>query len=113
MLSGLRVRRWKPGSECGRHKELEPELTVGRIEEIEQKIGAGLIEEVIQVAQGELKVVDQIAESKASVLSLPLLSNGEAYQYRWEDLEDKAPEGQWQYFARDTHVPVDSTQTPK
>lgn len=42
-------------------------LTVryGRIEELENKIGAGLIEEVIQVAEGELKLVDTMVQSKA------------------------------------------------
>lgn len=36
----------------------------GRIAELENKIGAGLIEEVIQVAEGELKLVDTMIESK-------------------------------------------------
>lgn len=36
-----------------------------RISEIEQQIGAGLIEEIIQVAEGELKVVDELYKSKA------------------------------------------------
>lgn len=31
---------------------------------MENKIGAGLIEEVIQVAEGELKLVDVMSESK-------------------------------------------------
>jgi NADH dehydrogenase (ubiquinone) 1 alpha subcomplex subunit 5 len=35
-----------------------------RIEEIENKIGAGLIEEVIQVAEGELKLVDTMIKAK-------------------------------------------------
>lgn len=35
-----------------------------RIEEIETKIGAGLIEEVIQVAEGELKLVDTMIQGK-------------------------------------------------
>jgi hypothetical protein len=35
-----------------------------RIAEIENKIGAGLIEEVIQVAEGELKLVDAMTQSK-------------------------------------------------
>jgi NADH dehydrogenase (ubiquinone) 1 alpha subcomplex subunit 5 len=37
---------------------------VSRIEELENKIGAGLIEEVIQVAEGELKLVDTMVHSK-------------------------------------------------
>jgi len=35
-----------------------------RIHELEQKIGAGLIEEVIQVAEGENKLVDIMIENK-------------------------------------------------
>jgi len=36
-----------------------------RVSELENKIGAGLIEEVIQVAEGELKLVNVMLESKA------------------------------------------------
>lgn len=36
-----------------------------RVEELENKIGAGLIEEVIQVAEGELKLIDTMVQSKA------------------------------------------------
>lgn len=46
-------------------------LTEYRIEEIENKIGAGLIEEVIQVAEGELKLVDVMLNAK--VYSSPAL----------------------------------------
>lgn len=35
-----------------------------RIAEIENKIGAGLIEEVIQVAEGELSLVDELAKAQ-------------------------------------------------
>lgn len=35
-----------------------------RVEELENKIGAGLIEEVIQVAEGELKLLDTMVQSK-------------------------------------------------
>lgn len=35
-----------------------------RIDEIEQQIGGGLIEEVLQVAEGELKLVSTMVESK-------------------------------------------------
>lgn len=35
-----------------------------RIEEMETRIAAGLIEEVIQVAEGELKLVDVMVENK-------------------------------------------------
>ena len=37
---------------------------VSRISEIEEKIGAGLIEEVIQVAEGELRLVDTMLQNK-------------------------------------------------
>ncbi|KAI4148205.1 MAG: hypothetical protein L6R39_002859, partial [Caloplaca ligustica] len=47
-----------------------------RIAEIEDKIGGGLIEEVIQVAEGELKLVDTIREARS-----------------WEELEEKPPKG--------------------
>lgn len=39
-----------------------------RISQIENEIGAGLIEEVIQVAEGELTLVDVMANSKVYVL---------------------------------------------
>lgn len=45
--------------------EHEPELTVEQVAEIENKIGSGLIEELIQVAEGELKLVDVMVQSKA------------------------------------------------
>lgn len=35
-----------------------------RISELEHKIGAGLIEEVIQVAEGELKLVETMEKTK-------------------------------------------------
>jgi NADH dehydrogenase (ubiquinone) 1 alpha subcomplex subunit 5 len=63
--------------------EPEPPLTAEQIGAIEQKIGAGLIEEVIQVAEGELKLVDTLAESKV-----------------WEDLTEKPLPEQWKYFDR-------------
>lgn len=49
------------------HDELQ--LTGRRIGEIEDKIGAGLIEEVIDVAQGELNLVDTMEKSKMYVPS--------------------------------------------
>ncbi|KAK3988549.1 ETC complex I subunit conserved region-domain-containing protein [Cladorrhinum sp. PSN332] len=61
----------------------EPQLTADQIEELEVKIGAGLIEEVIQVAEGELKLVDTIIQAKA-----------------WEPLEEQPAPGQWVYFER-------------
>ncbi len=41
-----------------------------RISDAETQIGAGLIEEVIQVAEGELKLVDTMIESKVYVFRL-------------------------------------------
>jgi NADH dehydrogenase (ubiquinone) 1 alpha subcomplex subunit 5 len=35
-----------------------------RISEVESQIGAGLIEEVIQVAEGEEKLVDEMIKAK-------------------------------------------------
>ncbi|RFU35628.1 hypothetical protein B7463_g739, partial [Scytalidium lignicola] len=61
--------------------EPEPALTADQIQEVENKIGAGLIEEVIQVAEGELKLVDVMIKAKS-----------------WEDLEEKPVKGQWTYF---------------
>ncbi|KAF8859505.1 NADH-ubiquinone oxidoreductase-like protein 299 kDa subunit [Acephala macrosclerotiorum] len=86
--------RERPGSD-GKTVTLEkePGLSVEQIEEIENKIGAGLIEEVIQVAEGELKLVDTMLKAKV-----------------WEDLEEKPVEGQWTYFMRDTATPT--TQPP-
>lgn len=73
--------------------EPEPPLEVSQIVEIENRIGGGLIEEVIQVAEGELKLADTMVESKV-----------------WEELEERAPQGQWEYFSRDQHTP--GTQEP-
>ncbi|KAF2762973.1 Ndufa5, NADH-ubiquinone oxidoreductase subunit [Pseudovirgaria hyperparasitica] len=57
----------------------------GEISDIETQIGAGLIEEVIQVAEGELELVKNMITAKP-----------------WEELVEKAPEGQWSYFERGT-----------
>ncbi|KAI4955064.1 hypothetical protein J4E91_000920 [Alternaria rosae] len=70
----------------------EPQYTAEAISELESRIGAGLIEEVIQVAEGEHKLVDVMVEAKV-----------------WEPLEEPAPEGQWSYFERMTHT---KTQKP-
>ncbi|KAL3418329.1 hypothetical protein PVAG01_10045 [Phlyctema vagabunda] len=84
----------RPGKDLKSVKwEHEPPLTAEQIEDIETRIGAGLIEEVIQVAEGELKLVDVLLNSKV-----------------WEDLEEKPVEGQWTYFTRDTATPP--TQAP-
>ncbi|RHZ70680.1 hypothetical protein CDV55_108561 [Aspergillus turcosus] len=63
--------------------ENEPALEAEQVAEIEKQIGAGLIEEVIQVAENELKLVDEMYKSKA-----------------WEELEEKPRPGQWVYFER-------------
>ncbi|CAA9961625.1 hypothetical protein CFE70_005032 [Pyrenophora teres f. teres 0-1] len=70
----------------------EPKYTAEAISELENRLGAGLIEEVIQVAEGEHKLVDAMVAAKI-----------------WEPLEEPAPEGQWSYFERATHT---STQKP-
>ncbi|KAL8710581.1 MAG: hypothetical protein Q9220_004805 [cf. Caloplaca sp. 1 TL-2023] len=87
-----------------------------KIAEIEDQIGGGLIEEIIQVAEGEDKLVDTILESRS-----------------WDELEEKAPQGsvhtfslsphaesslgQWDYFSRDQHntakTSIMGTQMPK
>ena len=36
-----------------------------RVSEVENKIGAGLIEEVLQVAEGEMMLVDEMLASRA------------------------------------------------
>ncbi|PKY01514.1 hypothetical protein P168DRAFT_329476 [Aspergillus campestris IBT 28561] len=63
--------------------ENEPALLADQVEEIEKQIGAGLIEEVIQVAERENKLVDEMYNSKV-----------------WEELAEKPSPGQWSYFER-------------
>ena len=41
-----------------------------RVQEIEEKIGGGLLEEVIQVAEGERRLVDTMIENKVYVMHL-------------------------------------------
>ncbi|EUC30967.1 hypothetical protein COCCADRAFT_28201 [Bipolaris zeicola 26-R-13] len=72
--------------------EPEPQYTVEAISDLESRMGAGLIEEVIEVAEGEHKLVDVMIQAKV-----------------WEPLEEQAPEGQWSYHERNTHT---STQKP-
>ncbi|KAL9113017.1 MAG: hypothetical protein Q9227_002882 [Pyrenula ochraceoflavens] len=74
--------------------EPAPVLDSEQLAEVENKIGAGLIEEVIQVAEGELKLVKEMTESTP-----------------WEPLVEKPPEGQWYYFERGTHT--GATQPPE
>jgi NADH dehydrogenase (ubiquinone) 1 alpha subcomplex subunit 5 len=40
---------------------------------VENQIGAGLIEEVIQVAEGELKLVEVMAKAEVYVFYIPFL----------------------------------------
>ncbi|KAF3389050.1 hypothetical protein F1880_003362 [Penicillium rolfsii] len=63
--------------------ENEPALEAEQVSEIEQKIGAGLIEEIIQVAEAELKLTDELYKARV-----------------WEELEEKPAPGQWTYFER-------------
>ncbi|KAB5572401.1 ETC complex I subunit conserved region-domain-containing protein [Coniochaeta sp. 2T2.1] len=74
-LGDTRQVKWEP----------EPQLTADQILELENKIGHGLIEEVVQVAEGELKLVDTMVKAKV-----------------WEDLEEAPAEGQWNYFERNS-----------
>jgi len=67
--------------------EVEPPLTRDQIDGIEKKIGAGLIEEVVQVAEAELDLVDEMLQHQV-----------------WEELEEKSPPGQWVYFDRGDRV---------
>ncbi|KAJ4361423.1 hypothetical protein N0V95_001936 [Ascochyta clinopodiicola] len=71
----------------------EPQYTIEAISDLESKIGAGLIEEVIQVAEAEHKLVDDMIKSRV-----------------WEPLEEAIPEGQWSYAERGTHT--GTTQKP-
>ncbi|KAL1635958.1 hypothetical protein SLS58_010009 [Diplodia intermedia] len=63
--------------------EKEPSLTAEQISVAEKEIGAGLIEEVIQVAEGELRLANEMLKDKV-----------------WEELCEKPAEGQWSYFER-------------
>ncbi|KAI8938572.1 hypothetical protein NX059_004451 [Plenodomus lindquistii] len=69
----------------------EPQFTAEAISDLESQLGAGLIEEVIQVAEGEHKLVDTMIAAKV-----------------WEPLVEEAPPAQWEYHERATH-----TQTQK
>ncbi|KAL1632942.1 hypothetical protein SLS56_003227 [Neofusicoccum ribis] len=63
--------------------EKEPSLTAEQISSAENEIGGGLIEEVIQIAEGELKLADEMLKNKV-----------------WDELVEKPAEGQWTYFER-------------
>ncbi|KAI9736055.1 MAG: hypothetical protein M1818_006231 [Claussenomyces sp. TS43310] len=93
-LGQVSITAKRPGSDKKTVEwEPEPQLDADQISEIENKIGAGLIEEVIQVAEGELNLVDVMAKAQV-----------------WSDLEEKPVEGQWAYFTRDTGTAT--TQPP-
>lgn len=85
-----------------------------RISDAETQIGGGLIEEVIEVAEGELKLVETMAESQVYVshpIAIRLSLRVDAdIQRRWEELEEKPAQGQWEYFTRDQHTA--GTQEP-
>lgn len=51
-------------SPSGNHGLARSVANGNRIVEIENKIGHGLIEEVVQVAEGELKLVDTMVQAK-------------------------------------------------
>ncbi|PKS08869.1 hypothetical protein jhhlp_003481 [Lomentospora prolificans] len=70
-------------SDLQAHLSSEPQLTASQVAELENSIGAGLLEEVIQVAEGELELLDVMHEAKI-----------------WESLEEKPVTGQWTYFDR-------------
>lgn len=52
---------WSIEAESHLWNKLTPFL---RVSDIEQKIGAGLIEEIIQVAEAELKLTDELYKAK-------------------------------------------------
>ncbi|KJK83414.1 hypothetical protein H634G_01543 [Metarhizium anisopliae BRIP 53293] len=74
--------------------EDEPQLTAEQVQELEHKIAAGLIEEVIQVAEGELLIIDTMEKARI-----------------WEDLEERPVDGQWEYFDRKTMAQGSSLST--
>ena len=53
-------------------------MLVCRISDAENQIGGGLIEEVIQVAEGELKLVETMAESEVYVPHSVAIQSAEA-----------------------------------
>ncbi len=84
-----------------------------RVGDIETQIGAGLIEEVIDVAKGELLLVEKMMEARVYDCqsdSRRSLRKTNVPLYRWEELEEKPLEGQWSYFQRDGNVGI--TQAP-
>ncbi|CAF9940675.1 MAG: hypothetical protein ALECFALPRED_008788 [Alectoria fallacina] len=68
---------------------------VYRISDAENQIGGGLIEEVIQVAEGELKLVETMAESEV-----------------WDELEEKPPQARVFALAQ-SNTPKAATPHPR
>lgn len=68
LFLGNRNLHWKPHSTpktiLRSSTSVRALLTGFRIDDVESQIGGGLIEEVIQVAEGELKLVGSMSESK-------------------------------------------------
>ncbi|RFU73573.1 dna mismatch repair [Trichoderma arundinaceum] len=77
----IRSEEWNGESELGRNDHIiepaeqtfndeklewedEPQLTAEQIRELEQQLGAGLIEEVIEVAEGELQLVETMEKAQ-------------------------------------------------
>ncbi|KAL0951135.1 hypothetical protein HGRIS_007870 [Hohenbuehelia grisea] len=58
----------------------------GDISAVEKQLDEGQIEESLDIASDELRVAAKMIELKA-----------------WEPLEEKAPEGQWEYFGTQTN----------
>jgi NADH dehydrogenase (ubiquinone) 1 alpha subcomplex subunit 5 len=72
-----------------------------------------LVEEVIQVAEGELKLVEVMAKAKVYVLIAALPQDPISMltiPFSWEDLEERPAEEQWKYFSRGTDM--GKTQAP-
>lgn len=69
-----------------------------------------MIEELIQVAEGELKLVDELTKARVYVLFFQLsVPESKTNPWRrWEELAEKPRPGQWTYFERDTHTPEKS-----
>lgn len=89
-------------------------ICVDRVQEVEEKIGAGLLEEVIEVAEGEMRLVDVMIKNQVYVGGV-LREDGTGNAngaYRWEQLEEQSPPGQWSYFERAGDGAHTATQKP-
>ena len=63
-LTTCALQKKKKGHSDFKERSLTQSSDHFRILDMENRIGAGLIEEVIQVAEGELKLVDTMLEAK-------------------------------------------------